>query len=275
MISFNLFTIFFILCLIAIIVSVVLLTNKKSSTSPKSEGFFDFSFSNETYEEKYEEYVSQAASFWKERVFPVYRISLEISVYSNPNNFVLASAYPRISSNGLARSGNLKINSYHFDKQSRTGKINTIKHEMGHVLGVGYWNFTTSGGNGIRLPGSKYPKTLKAYNDVTGKNFVTGVPLESSGGSGTAGSHWEDNFRIGFEPGKDSYGMINELMTGTINNPAPLSSITLAYLEDIGWKVDISKHEDNLLSFETKSPYDYNISHVKFKECICGTCHGL
>lgn len=50
-----------------------------------------------------------------------------------------------------------------------------------------------------------------------------GLELEDAGGSGTAGSHWKKRLAG------------NELMTGTKSSKSPLSSLTLALMEDSGW----------------------------------------
>jgi hypothetical protein len=54
------------------------------------------------------------------------------------------------------------------------------------------------------------------------------VPVESQGGSGTAGSHWSDSL------------FNNELMTGYINSGKlnPLSKVTVGSLQDLGYTVN-------------------------------------
>jgi len=59
-----------------------------------------------------------------------------------------------------------------------------------------------------------------------------GLELEDAGGGGTAGSHWEKRI------------MGDELMTGTKSKSMPLSTLTLAVMQDSGWYfVDISVAE--------------------------------
>ena len=54
-------------------------------------------------------------------------------------------------------------------------------------------------------------------------NSRKGVPIETDGGPGTAGGHWDDEL---FE---------DELMTGFISDTNYVSSMTIANLEDIGY----------------------------------------
>jgi hypothetical protein len=58
------------------------------------------------------------------------------------------------------------------------------------------------------------------------------VPLENTGGAGTADSHWRETiFR-------------NELMSGFVAAPGnPLSRVTAGSLQDLGYTVDLSAAE--------------------------------
>ena len=108
-----------------------------------------------------------------------------------------------------------------------------IQHEMGHVLGlVGTTNDRCTiscnadnpnqqSGYSCALAGAEY--TAIAPGDLS---------LENSGGVGTACGHWEeDDFRTSAS---------SEVMTGFFeaNLFQPLSSVTVAGLQDIGYTVD-------------------------------------
>src|SRR6185436_18597419 len=71
----------------------------------------------------------------------------------------------------------------------------------------------------------------KEYGILKGTGPVV-VPVENTGGPGTANSHWRETvFR-------------NELMTGFVQGPPnPMSRLTVASLKDLGYKVDLSKAE--------------------------------
>jgi hypothetical protein len=115
-----------------------------------------------------------------------------------------------------------------------------VTHEMLHSIGFGaIWSYRglVSGSN---FTGSnavaEYNKLVNAYSAShggsttlsNGTKLVQGaVPLETGGGSGTAGAHWsEAAFR-------------NELMTGYINAGTgiadPLSAMTVASMKDLGY----------------------------------------
>jgi hypothetical protein len=70
---------------------------------------------------------------------------------------------------------------------------------------------------------------VREYNAVFGQ-AASGVPLETQGGQGTAGSHWEKN---AFGP---------ELMTGFLSPGVtrPISRVTVGQFQDLGYQVDYS-----------------------------------
>lgn len=106
-----------------------------------------------------------------------------------------------------------------------------ISHEILHALGFGLtWNalgLVTTVGTDMRFNGDN--ATL-AYNQefaaIAGADSLSdvGVPIETDGGSGTAGKHWDEA----------TFG--SELMTGWISNNAPISTMTIAALEDMGYQ---------------------------------------
>lgn len=101
-----------------------------------------------------------------------------------------------------------------------------VTHEMGHVLGFTDTMFRLKG----LIRGNEYtgPKGIQAYAQLTGNMAVTGVPLETGGGPGTAFSHWSESV---FD---------SELMTGFAENHAnmPLSTLTIGAMEDLGYAVN-------------------------------------
>jgi Leishmanolysin len=107
-----------------------------------------------------------------------------------------------------------------------------ILHEMLHVVGFGtLWrNKDLLFGSGTTDP--RFSGVVAAAQCVAAEGIVTcgdgRVPLENIGGSGTIESHWRESI---FD---------TELMTGFVEqNPnMPLSAITLASLEDLGFSVN-------------------------------------
>jgi hypothetical protein len=107
-----------------------------------------------------------------------------------------------------------------------------VTHELMHVLGFGtLWDF------GIHdlVSGEQYTgaNALAAYLDGTA-NFI---PVETDGGSGTAGGHWNE---ILSDYSKDPGGLDNELMTGFIDDSNYLSKFSVMVLADLGYEVDYS-----------------------------------
>ncbi len=108
-----------------------------------------------------------------------------------------------------------------------------ITHEMGHVLGIGtIWSFK----NLLKKGGTSNPTftgkaAMKAFGALRGSGPKE-VPVENTGGPGTADSHWRETvFR-------------NELMTGFIGSTGnPLSRMTVASLQDLGYVVDLNAAE--------------------------------
>ncbi|RLS29932.1 MAG: hypothetical protein DWH79_11355 [Planctomycetota bacterium] len=110
-----------------------------------------------------------------------------------------------------------------------------LLHEFGHAFGIGpYWNLFT------KIRGFPDLGLVKGYGTDTpiyiGKFALAeyqklspgapGIPLESDGGSGTAGAHW-DEATLG-----------TELMTGYLSKGMPLSRITVGALRDLGYSVN-------------------------------------
>jgi hypothetical protein len=111
--------------------------------------------------------------------------------------------------------------------------LDVITHEMGHVIGIGtIWEdkglLKNAGQSNPLFTGShaKY-----AFGKLRGTG-PTAVPVENTGGAGTRDGHWRESV------------FKNELMSGFIaeaNNP--LSRMTVASLQDLGYRVKLSAAE--------------------------------
>jgi parallel beta-helix repeat protein len=115
--------------------------------------------------------------------------------------------------------------------ESSGNLLKTVVHEMGHALGVGtLWLMKNLvSGAGTANPIYTGPRATAEYNRIFGTSAI-GVPVESSGGSGTADVHWRDSV----------FG--NEVMTGWLDMDItnPISRITVASLADEGYTVDLN-----------------------------------
>lgn len=106
-----------------------------------------------------------------------------------------------------------------------------VTHEFMHVLGFGtLWNV---GIHSLSVNGMYTgEQALAAYQTAVDPNAAF-IPVETDGGAGTAGSHWDEG------------ALSNELMTGYINddgNPATvndnyLSEFSVMSLADLGYHV--------------------------------------
>jgi hypothetical protein len=104
-----------------------------------------------------------------------------------------------------------------------------VLHEMAHVLGIGtIWSsLGLISGAGTSNPTFTGVQATAEYNALTGGN-ARGVPLENTGGSGTADAHWRESI----------FG--SEIMTGYIGSgSSPISRVTVASLADLGYRVNI------------------------------------
>ncbi len=117
-----------------------------------------------------------------------------------------------------------------FDGQNLFDDI--VLHEMMHSLGFGtIWAALGLTEGSVRNGDIVFTgeNAILAYNtelaDIAANdpNSLNGVPVETDGGPGTAGGHWDD----------DTFD--NELMTGYISDPNYVSSMTVAAFEDMGY----------------------------------------
>jgi len=137
-----------------------------------------------------------------------------------------ASGLPRLPITGL-----VSLDAADVDAMLGAGEFqDVIVHEIGHVLGLGtLW--TDHGllqGEGGADPYFSGALAGGWFQDLGGDSYSgTPVPVENTGGAGTRDGHWRESV---FD---------NELMTGWINDgPNPLSAVTIASFEDMGYVVD-------------------------------------
>jgi hypothetical protein len=134
----------------------------------------------------------------------------------------------------LPARGTMAFDTADLAQMAKDGTLNdVITHEMGHVLGIGtIW--TQKGllkGSSTNNPTFVGTNAEREYGVLKGAG-PTPVPVENTGGPGTKNSHWRESvFR-------------NELMTGFVGAMGnPLSRLTVASLQDLGYKVDMNAAE--------------------------------
>ena len=107
----------------------------------------------------------------------------------------------------------------------------TIMHEMGHVLGSGgLWaSRSLSVDTGTVDPYFQGAAAIAKFDELGGFDYVGDkVPVENTGGAGTANVHWRESV------------LLNELMTGFLNGGQanPFSAISSASMQDLGYVVN-------------------------------------
>lgn len=132
-----------------------------------------------------------------------------------------------VRAGGLPYYGSMVFDSADMNDMVSNGILgDVIVHEMLHILGFG----TLWGSRGL-VSGSQYvgDAAVDVYRDWTGNDSLNGIPLTTGEGEGSDLSHWDE--------GEFS----NELMTPYIDLSAnPLSRLTVAALDDLGYAVNYS-----------------------------------
>lgn len=134
----------------------------------------------------------------------------------------------------LPAKGKMAFDKADLKKMEQDGTLNdVITHEMGHVLGIGtIWEIKgLLNGAGTTNPTFTGAAAKVEFGKLKGA-AATVVPVENEGGPGTADGHWRESvFR-------------NELMTGFVGAAKnPLSRMTVASLQDLGYVVDFNAAE--------------------------------
>jgi hypothetical protein len=157
---------------------------------------------------------------------------------------ILGQAGPdglRTTGTRLPYSGTMEFDSADLAMMEADGTFEgVILHEMAHVIGIGtLWQmkgllqniYTT---NPIYVGAN----ALKEYRQLSGNANAAGVPVENTGGPGTALGHWRESV------------FVTELMTGYAENagvPMPISRVTVGSLQDMGYAVDYTKADPYVL----------------------------
>lgn len=107
---------------------------------------------------------------------------------------------------------------------------NFIEHEMGHVLGFG----TMFSSNGIHtgLTEDDVYKGKYAREEWERLGCSGDLPIETDGGIGTAGGHWDEQC------------LQDEIMTGWADDRMYLSRLTIAAFKDLGFGVNMDAADE-------------------------------
>jgi hypothetical protein len=143
--------------------------------------------------------------------------------------------------------------------EANGGLFNVIVHEMGHVLGVGtlWQRLGLLQGAGTSNPTFLGRNASQEFRTLMG-GITRGVPVENTGGPGTAGGHWRETV----------FG--HELMTGFLDPGInPISRMTIASLQDMGYVVNPDAADRySLPGFQQLSIMGSNVQNCPC--CGCG-----
>jgi hypothetical protein len=221
--------------------------------SLSSHAAFDITI-NYTGDSAYQSYFNTAETYW-ESIITGYQSGISLTGYTITANVtaidgiygVLGSAGPSSTTTQagyrLTTSGNMSFDSADLAWMASDGSLtDVIKHEMGHVIGIG----TLWASNSVYVNNSgQYTGAygLAEYKTEFNQPTATYIPVELGGGAGTANAHWNEvdngagNTGIVDGQGND---MKNELMTGWLDSPTFTSRTTIASLQDLGYTVNLS-----------------------------------
>jgi hypothetical protein len=170
---------------------------------------------------------------------PLNEIIPGVVIYASVQNIdgkngVLAQAgpcYVRSSTDLRTEIGEVEIDAADIGSLTATGSLpDILTHEMLHVVGVGsFWNqkglLRNYNTPTVEYTGAGGIQGCRETGGVT--TCASAVPVENTGGPGTANSHWRESV----------FG--SELMTGYANSGAlPLSIMTVRSIEDLGYTVN-------------------------------------
>ncbi len=165
-------------------------------------------------------------------------IDVTIAPIDGPGR-VLGSAGFCARTGTIARAGSMTFDSADVGPWLTANQFDrVVLHEMGHVLGIGtMWPtanlLDTTNPSDPRFTGAA---AVAEWRTLSSDPTATGVPVEATGGTGTALAHWrETTFR-------------SELMTGWISlTSSPLSRLSIASLGDLGYQVDLAAADPYVL----------------------------
>jgi hypothetical protein len=151
---------------------------------------------------------------------------------------ILGQAGPRDVRAGslIPATGRMEFDTADLARMELDGSLeNVIFHEMGHVIGIGtLWrDLGLLEGAGSINPVFTGENAMREFAALIGADEPTPVPVANRGGPGTRDGHWREDV------------FANELMTGVLQpGPNPVSRVTIAAVQDMGYDVSFDPAED-------------------------------
>ncbi|MGM0584124.1 MAG: leishmanolysin-related zinc metalloendopeptidase [Pseudomonadota bacterium] len=210
-----------------------------------SHGSFDIqlNYLNGTPDAQIHDAFSGAETLWESQISgyrsktlgdAISHLAIDVDLsYIDGSGGTLGSAGPRTAVGDgdfyTPDLGAMTFDTADLDRLASQGTLDgVIAHEMAHVMGLGgsIWqiNDVLDGHNGEVYTQYVGESGLAAYQSEYDPTAEF-VPLEDGGGSGTAGSHWDEEL----------FGNKYALMTGYYHTPAMLTQTSRFALQDIGY----------------------------------------
>jgi hypothetical protein len=150
--------------------------------------------------------------------------------------------FTNVGAKTFPRGGQMLLDSADMKRLAEGGMLlSAMMHEIGHVLGIGSaaWQkqFVPAAGAANPLYGPASTAAVKSFIAAGGSG--AGLPVEDLGSGGARNAHWKEA------------ALGDELMTSQLTGTSqPLSAITIAALQDLGYTVDASKAD----AFQVPAP---------------------
>lgn len=193
-------------------------------------------------------------------------ILVDLSPIDGPYR-ILGQAGPCVTRGGsdLPALGIMQFDTADLAMMEQDGQLGSvILHEMLHVVGFGtIWSdlgLLEGAGQVAPYPVFTGGEAAAAFASENGAAYTLGppVPVEDTGGAGTAGGHWREKV---FE---------NELMTGWLSGTVqPMSATTIGSLADLGYTVDLARADRWAVGYATAAP-DSALSVARPERSLAG-----
>lgn len=205
--------------------------NEIAIRPPELLGAFDIVFSSVS-SSTYASSLEAAARFWEQIIttdlpdiggVDDLEIAVNFTNLDGRGGTLAEAAFTalRPGAGGLPYRGIINVDTADAPTFSQSELTQILAHEIAHILGFGTLWAQFDLANSSQYFGLN---AVREYQNAGGS--LSYVPLESDGGPGTAGAHWDENI----------FG--DELMTGFYDSPSVLTSMTIGAMEDLGYDVN-------------------------------------
>lgn len=199
----------------------------------KSYGVFNFSFDIQT--KKYDLVSSHACNLWSSYIDK--KDIINVNIHNSNTNKEIVGNSKKYGNN----EGSIYLNTKVFDKLSFNKQVQTLVHEIGHLLGIGTHSKWINNVKDNYLDVKNLHNCRMAYNKIQTKLlkkdvYFTKIPLTlENEGKGSVNTHWRvEDSKIN---GVKVKGLKNDIMAHSISGNGIISAVTTGFLKDIGYDI--------------------------------------